>query len=87
VLLAFFATLFALGITALGSLMVFFFKKINKKILTAKLGFAAGAMIFVVVEEIIPEAQTVNETDLSTIGVMVGFAVMMLLEVALGKII
>lgn len=47
------------------------------------LSFAAGAMIYVVVEELIPEAQTGNETDLSTIGVLVGFAVMMLLDVAL----
>lgn len=48
------------------------------------LSFAAGAMIFVVVEELIPESQTGNETDLSTIGAMLGFAVMMLLDVALG---
>jgi ZIP family zinc transporter len=48
------------------------------------LSFAAGAMIFVVVEELIPESQTGNETDLSTIGAMVGFATMMLLDVALG---
>jgi len=48
------------------------------------LSFAAGAMIFVVVEELIPESQTGNETDLSTIGAMFGFAVMMLLDVALG---
>jgi len=48
------------------------------------LAFAAGAMIFVVVEELIPESQTGNETDLSTIGAMLGFATMMLLDVALG---
>jgi zinc transporter, ZIP family len=48
------------------------------------LSFAAGAMIFVVVEELIPEAQTGNETDYSTIGAMLGFATMMLLDVALG---
>jgi ZIP family zinc transporter len=48
------------------------------------LSFAAGAMIFVVVEELIPESQSGNETDLSTIGAMVGFAVMMMLDVALG---
>jgi zinc transporter, ZIP family len=45
---------------------------------------AAGAMIFVVVEELIPESQTGSETDLSTIGAMVGFTVMMFLDVALG---
>jgi ZIP family zinc transporter len=48
------------------------------------LSFAAGAMIFVVVEEIIPEAQTGNETDLSTVGAMLGFSTMMVLDVALG---
>lgn len=48
------------------------------------LSFAAGAMIFVVVEELIPEAQIGNETDYSTIGAMLGFATMMLLDVALG---
>lgn len=48
------------------------------------LSFAAGAMIFVVVEELIPESQTGNKTDLSTIGAMLGFATMMLLDVALG---
>jgi zinc transporter, ZIP family len=48
------------------------------------LAFAAGAMIFVVIEELIPESQTGNETDLSTIGAMLGFAIMMLLDVALG---
>jgi ZIP family zinc transporter len=48
------------------------------------LSFAAGAMIFVVVEELIPESQTGNESDFSTIGAMLGFATMMLLDVALG---
>jgi ZIP family zinc transporter len=48
------------------------------------LSFAAGAMIFVVAEELIPESQNGNETDLSTIGVMFGFAIMMLLDVSLG---
>ncbi len=48
------------------------------------LSFAAGAMIFVVVEELIPESQIGNETDLSTIGAMLGFAVMMVLDVVFG---
>lgn len=48
------------------------------------LAFAAGAMIFVVVEELIPESQTGNETDMSSIGAMLGFATMMVLDVALG---
>ena len=48
------------------------------------LSFAAGAMIFVVVEELIPESQIGNETDLSTVGAMLGFTVMMVLDVAFG---
>ena len=48
------------------------------------LSFAAGAMIFVVIEELIPESQRGNETDFSTIGAMIGFAIMMILDVALG---
>lgn len=46
------------------------------------LAFAAGAMIFVVVEELIPESQRGDETDYSTIGAMIGFAAMMVLDVA-----
>lgn len=53
-------------------------------ILPYALAFAAGAMIFVVVEELIPESQTGSETDLSSTGAMLGFATMMLLDVALG---
>ncbi|MDD4728916.1 MAG: ZIP family metal transporter [Dysgonamonadaceae bacterium] len=53
-------------------------------ILPYALAFAAGAMIFVVVEELIPESQTGHETDYSTIGAMIGFAVMMTLDVAFG---
>lgn len=50
-------------------------------ILPYALSFAAGAMIFVVVEEIIPESQRGGNTDLATMGAMVGFAVMMVLDV------
>jgi ZIP family zinc transporter len=53
-------------------------------ILPYALSFAAGAMIFVVVEELIPASQTGDDTDLSTIGAMIGFATMMFLDVALG---
>ena len=48
------------------------------------LAFAAGAMIFVVVEELIPESQRDGFTDFATAGAMVGFAIMMALDVGLG---
>ena len=57
---------------------------IMKPLLPYALAFAAGAMIFVVIEELVPEAQRGGNTDLATMGGMIGFAVMMLLDVALG---
>ena len=53
-------------------------------ILPYALSFAAGAMIFVVVEELIPDSQTNSNTDVATLGLMVGFVIMMILDVALG---
>ncbi len=55
-----------------------------RPILPYALAFAAGAMIFVVVEELIPESQAEKNTDIATLGAMLGFAVMMTLDVALG---
>ncbi len=55
-----------------------------RALLPYALSFAAGAMIFVVVEDLIPEAQQEGNTDIATMGAMLGFAVMMLLDVALG---
>ena len=55
-----------------------------KPMLPYALAFAAGAMIFVVVEELIPESQLEKNTDIATLGAMGGFAVMMTLDVALG---
>ena len=57
---------------------------ISKPILPYALSFAAGAMIFVVVEEVVPESQRHGNTDLATLGAMVGFTVMMTLDVAFG---
>jgi ZIP family zinc transporter len=53
-------------------------------ILPYALAFAAGAMIYVVVEELIPESQSRGNTDLATTATMAGFAIMMVLDVALG---
>jgi ZIP family zinc transporter len=55
-----------------------------KPILPYALSFAAGAMIYVVVEELIPESQLEKNTDVATLGAMLGFTVMMTLDVALG---
>ncbi len=55
-----------------------------RQILPYALAFAAGAMIYVVIEELIPEAQNGQNTDIATAGAMLGFTVMMILDVALG---
>ncbi|OYQ42492.1 ZIP family metal transporter [Flavobacterium cyanobacteriorum] len=64
----------------LGAVAVAFFTPI----LPYALAFAAGAMIFVVVEEVIPETQRDKNTDIATLGFIGGFVVMMTLDVALG---
>ena len=64
----------------LGAVAVTFFTPI----LPYALAFAAGAMIFVVVEEVIPETQQDKNTDIATLGFIGGFIVMMSLDVALG---
>nr|MBC7244682.1 ZIP family metal transporter [Chloroflexota bacterium] len=53
-------------------------------ILPYALAFAAGAMIFVVIEELVPESQRGGNTDWATMGAMAGFAAMMILDVAFG---
>lgn len=55
-----------------------------RPILPYALAFAAGAMIFVCVEELIPESQRNENTDFATLGAILGFALMMTLDVALG---
>jgi len=64
----------------IGAIAVTFFTPI----LPYALAFAAGAMIFVVVEEVIPETQQDQFTDIATLGFIGGFIVMMILDVALG---
>lgn len=55
-----------------------------RSLLPYALSFAAGAMIYVVVEELIPESKTNREAKIATIGAILGFAIMMTLDVALG---
>lgn len=57
---------------------------IAQPMLPYALGFAAGAMIYVVIEEVVPESQQSGNADWATMGFMLGFAVMMVLDVALG---
>lgn len=64
----------------IGALAVTFFTPI----LPYALAFAAGAMIFVVVEEVIPETQQDRYTDIATLGFIGGFIIMMILDVSLG---
>ncbi|MGM0636231.1 MAG: ZIP family metal transporter [Bacteroidota bacterium] len=53
-------------------------------ILPYALAFAAGAMIFVVIEEVVPESQQAKNTDIATLGFIGGFMIMMALDVGLG---
>jgi ZIP family zinc transporter len=64
----------------IGAAAVFFLRPI----LPYALSFAAGAMLYVVIEELLPESQHCDNTDISTIGAIIGFAIMMFLDVALG---
>jgi ZIP family zinc transporter len=66
------------GVVGAAAVLVF------QPILPYALAFAAGAMIFVVVEEVVPESQRGGNADLATMGLMMGFTVMMILDVAFG---
>jgi zinc transporter, ZIP family len=63
--------------------LVFLLKGINKKLFDGLLGFAAGAMIFVVAEEVIPESHRRGNIDFATLFLLYGFVLMMILDVAL----
>jgi len=75
---------FTWAVTAFGAAGVFTAKEPSRRMLDGMLAFAAGAMVSVVVKELIPEAQRGGNTDFATMGAMVGFTVMMILDVALG---
>lgn len=68
----------------IGAIITILLTSIIVPILPYLLSFAAGAMIYVVVEELIPEAQQGEHSNIGTIGVAIGFVVMMILDVALG---
>ena len=68
----------------IGAILTILLTSFVTPVLPYILSFAAGAMIYVVVEELIPESQAGEHSNIGTIGVALGFALMMLLDVALG---
>lgn len=68
----------------IGAIITILLTNMVVPILPYILSFAAGAMIYVVVEELIPESQAGEHSNIGTIGVAIGFAIMMILDVALG---
>ncbi|HHV31667.1 ZIP family metal transporter [Caproiciproducens sp. LBM24188] len=68
----------------IGAILTILLTALIVPVLPYILAFAAGAMIYVVVEELIPEAQSGEHSNIGTIGVAIGFALMMILDVALG---
>ena len=68
----------------LGAIITILLTSIVTPILPYLLAFAAGAMIYVVVDELIPETETGEHPNIGTIGVAIGFVIMMILDIALG---
>ena len=68
----------------IGALLTICLTKFMVPILPVLLSFAAGAMIYVVVEELIPESSQGEHTNVGVIGVSIGFVLMMILDIALG---
>jgi ZIP family zinc transporter len=70
--------------TALGAAAVLTSQDVSKRVLDTMLGFAGGAMIFVVVEGLVPESQCGGNMDLATMGAIIGLTAMMILDIAFG---
>ena len=68
----------------IGAVITILLTSIVTPVLPYLLSFAAGAMIYVVVEELIPESQAGEHSNIGTIGVAIGFVIMMILDIALG---
>lgn len=68
----------------IGAFLTLLFTGVIEAVLPYLLAFAAGAMIYVVIEELIPQSQNDEHSDLGTIGFSLGFLIMMILDVALG---
>ena len=72
------------GATVIGAVIGFCFKKISHNMNDIILAFAAGAMMYVVVEELIPEMSEGKHSNIGTIAFSLGFVLMMILDVSLG---
>jgi len=68
----------------IGAILTMALTSLVVPILPYFLAFAAGTMIYVVVEELIPESQSGEHSNIGTIGVAIGFVIMMILDIALG---
>jgi ZIP family zinc transporter len=67
-----------------GALLTILLTSLITPVLPYILAFAAGAMIYVIVEELIPQAQSGEHSNIGTVGVALGFSLMMVLDIALG---
>ncbi len=81
---AFFYGMLSGIVEPIGAIITIALTNLVLPILPYFLSFAAGAMIYVVVEELIPESQNGDHSNVGTIGVAIGFAIMMILDIALG---
>ncbi|MGN0902995.1 MAG: ZIP family metal transporter, partial [Succinivibrio sp.] len=68
----------------LGAVLMVMFSSIIAPYLSWLLAFAAGAMIYVVIEELIPQSHSGDNSDKGTVAVLLGFVLMMVLDVTLG---
>lgn len=68
----------------IGAIITILLVSVIEPVLPFILSFAAGAMIYVVVEELIPESQSGEHSNMATVGVAIGFVLMMILDIALG---
>ena len=72
------------AVEPIGAVAILLLASLLIPVLPYMLSFAAGAMIYVVVEELIPEASNDQHSNLSTIGFAIGFVLMMVLDVVMG---